>query len=117
MWSGAVLGAIDDRFSGQPFGSAILLWSLAMLVLEFVEARFPWRGFWQDWLTAGLASACHARRGGVSAPRGRHSLRNRSARTGGHQIGRAHVCTPVTNAHLVCRLLLEKKNTHTMIQQ
>src|SRR3546814_12172053 len=25
-------------------------------------------------------------------------------------IGRAHVCTPVTNAHLVCRLLLEKKN-------
>src|SRR3546814_8368324 len=28
------------------------------------------------------------------------------------EIGRAHVCTPVTNAHLVCRLLLEKK-THT----
>src|SRR3546814_10514587 len=28
----------------------------------------------------------------------------------GREIGRAHVCTPVTNAHLVCRLLLEKKN-------
>src|SRR3546814_2367634 len=27
------------------------------------------------------------------------------------QIGRAHVCTPVTNAHLVCRLLLDKKKT------
>src|SRR3546814_1974628 len=26
---------------------------------------------------------------------------------GARQIGRAHVCTPVTNAHLVCRLLLE----------
>src|SRR3546814_3635553 len=26
------------------------------------------------------------------------------------EIGRAHVCTPVTNAHIVCRLLLEKKN-------
>src|SRR3546814_10366980 len=26
------------------------------------------------------------------------------------EIGRAHVCTPVTNAHLVCRLLLEKHN-------
>ena len=26
------------------------------------------------------------------------------------QIGRAHVWTPVTSAHLVCRLLLEKKN-------
>src|SRR3546814_1165405 len=25
------------------------------------------------------------------------------------EIGRAHVCTPVTNAHLVCRLLLEKQ--------
>src|SRR3546814_3311659 len=25
------------------------------------------------------------------------------------EIGRAHVCTPVTNAHLVCRLLLENK--------
>src|SRR3546814_8413436 len=28
------------------------------------------------------------------------------------EIGRAHVCTPVTNAHLVCRLLLEKKKKH-----
>src|SRR3546814_1619246 len=26
----------------------------------------------------------------------------------GAEIGRAHVCTPVTNAHIVCRLLLEK---------
>src|SRR3546814_4025038 len=25
-----------------------------------------------------------------------------------HKIGRAHVCTPVTNAQLVCRLLLEQ---------
>src|SRR3546814_10884735 len=28
------------------------------------------------------------------------------------EIGRAHVRTPVTNAHLVCRLLLEKKKPH-----
>src|SRR3546814_10528621 len=27
------------------------------------------------------------------------------------QIGRPHVWTPVTNAHLVCRLLLENKQT------
>src|SRR3546814_8825043 len=33
------------------------------------------------------------------------------------QIGRAHVSTPVTNAHLVCRLLLEKKKTHTLQKQ
>src|SRR3546814_10309234 len=30
-----------------------------------------------------------------------------------HQIGRAHVRTPVTNAHLVCRLLLDTKETTT----
>src|SRR3546814_10729787 len=29
------------------------------------------------------------------------------------EIGRAHVCTPVTNAQLVCRLLLEKTNNTT----
>src|SRR3546814_6885500 len=30
------------------------------------------------------------------------------------KIGRAHVRTPVTNAHLVCRLLLEKKKKITL---
>src|SRR3546814_1729531 len=29
------------------------------------------------------------------------------------KIGRAHVCTPVTNAHLVCRLLLAKQKSNT----
>src|SRR3546814_5953537 len=33
------------------------------------------------------------------------------------KIGRAHVCTPVTNAHLVCRLLLEKKKPKHQHQQ
>src|SRR3546814_9573954 len=33
------------------------------------------------------------------------------------QIGRAHVCTPVTNAHLVCRLLLEKKKNQEYAKQ
>src|SRR3546814_8014367 len=28
---------------------------------------------------------------------------------GAAKIGRAHVCTPVTNAHLVCRLLVDKQ--------
>src|SRR3546814_9849462 len=30
------------------------------------------------------------------------------------QIGRAHVGTPVTNAHLVCSLLLEQTQTHIL---
>lgn len=50
VWAGLPLGLFDDLFSGQPFGSAILLWSLAMIGLDLIEARFPWRGFLQDWL-------------------------------------------------------------------
>src|SRR3546814_8608462 len=32
------------------------------------------------------------------------------------EIGRAHVCTPVTNAHLVCRLLLAQEKTNNRHQ-
>ena len=52
IWSGIVFGMWDDLFSGQPFGSAILLFSAAMLVIELIDIRFPWRGFAQDWLIA-----------------------------------------------------------------
>src|SRR3546814_2236224 len=38
--------------------------------------------------------------------RTRHELQYTTFDTA--EIGRAHVCTPVTNAHLVCRLLVEK---------
>jgi rod shape-determining protein MreD len=59
LWAGAPLGAFDDLVSGQPFGSAVLLWSLAMIVIELVETRFPWRGFWQDWFTASLVAVAY----------------------------------------------------------
>lgn len=59
MWVGLPLGAFDDLFSGQPFGSGILLWSICMIVIEFVEARWPWRGFWQDWVTFAIASTLY----------------------------------------------------------
>ncbi|RDC59886.1 hypothetical protein HME9302_01083 [Alteripontixanthobacter maritimus] len=52
VWAGFPLGLVDDLFSGQPFGSGILLWSLAMLAIEIIESRFPWRSFWQDWFAA-----------------------------------------------------------------
>lgn len=55
LWVGVPLGAFDDLFSGQPFGSAIMLWSITMIALELIESRFPWRGFWQDWFVAGFA--------------------------------------------------------------
>src|SRR3546814_4569085 len=66
-------------------------------------------------------SARNALRGSVAGP----SIDSDRSACGGRstssaacaQIGRAHVCTPVTNAHLVCRLLLEKQthNTNTTI--
>ncbi len=59
FWIGVPLGAFDDLFSGQPFGSGVLLWSITMIVMELVETRFPWRGFWQDWFTAGLGAALY----------------------------------------------------------
>ena len=52
VWAGLPLGLFDDLYSGQPFGSAMLLWSLAMIALDVVEARFPWRDFLFDWLEA-----------------------------------------------------------------
>ena len=55
IWAGVPLGLFDDLVSGQPIGSAVLLWSLAMIAFEYLEQQVPWRGFWQDWFTAGLA--------------------------------------------------------------
>ncbi|RJY08436.1 rod shape-determining protein MreD [Aurantiacibacter aquimixticola] len=54
IWAGLPLGLFDDLFSGQPLGSGILLFSVTMIALDLIEARFPWRGFWQDWAVASL---------------------------------------------------------------
>lgn len=76
VWAGFPLGAFDDLFSGQPFGSAILLWSLTMLGIELLEYRFPWRGFVQDWLVATFVIAAYLLAGAlVSGGRiGGHAL-------------------------------------------
>jgi len=52
LWAGLPLGLFDDLYSGQPLGSGILLFSLALLVVDLVEIRFPWRSFLLDWLAA-----------------------------------------------------------------
>ncbi|MGX7952711.1 rod shape-determining protein MreD [Tsuneonella sp. HG249] len=59
VWAGFPLGLFDDLFSGQPFGSAVLLWSATMLGLEIIETRFPWRGFFQDWIVAGVIATSY----------------------------------------------------------
>lgn len=57
VWAGLPLGLFDDLFSGQPFGSAIVLWSLATIGMDFLETRFPWRGFVQNWIVASAVIA------------------------------------------------------------
>ena len=54
MWAGLPFGLVDDLFSGQPFGSAGLLWSLAMLAIEPIDARGSWRDHIQDWMIASV---------------------------------------------------------------
>ena len=57
-WAAAPLGLFDDLVSGQPLGSAVLLWSLCFLFIDLVEQRLFVRDFRQDWLVAaGLIAA------------------------------------------------------------
>lgn len=53
VWVGLPLGLADDLFSGQPMGSAMLLWSITMIALDLIEQRFPWRSYVLDWAVAG----------------------------------------------------------------
>lgn len=73
MWAGLPFGLVDDIFSGQPFGSAGLIWSLVMLAIEVIDTRAIWRDHVQNWLIAsvlittallaglGIAGLAHAR--------------------------------------------------------
>src|SRR3546814_7298124 len=69
---------------------------VALLTAELASDR-PLAAPWHAWSeeTAGELAIVHAAA----------DIRRRL----GPEIGRAHVLTPVPNAHLVCRLLLEKK--------
>jgi rod shape-determining protein MreD len=53
-WLGLPLGLWDDMFSGQPLGSSMLLWTLALLGLDMLDRRMVWRDFIQEW---GIAAA------------------------------------------------------------
>lgn len=65
VWAGFPLGLFDDLLSGQPFGSAILLWSVALLVIELIETRLPWREFVLDWMLATLLIAAYLLLGAI----------------------------------------------------
>ncbi len=67
VWAGLPLGLIDDLFSGQPPGSGVLLWSVAVLGLELVEMRWPWRNFLVEWMVSGTIIAVYLLFAGVIA--------------------------------------------------
>ena len=57
-WAAAPLGLFDDLVSGQPLGSAVLLWTGCFLVVDVAEQRLEARDFALDWvLAAGLVAA------------------------------------------------------------
>lgn len=56
-WAAAPLGLFDDLLSGQPLGSAVLLWSVCFLVIDVNEQRLIDRSSWQDWLIAAALTA------------------------------------------------------------
>lgn len=73
VWAPALLGLFDDLVSGQPIGSAMLLWTLAYFLVEAIDARSGVRDFVQSWAIAALAIA-FALAGGrlVATPLGAH---------------------------------------------
>lgn len=73
IWSPLLLGMFDDLLSGQPFGSAMLLWTLCFIVIDLVDQRLVWRDFWQDWaLAAGAIAFCQLVGRLVASPIGAH---------------------------------------------
>ncbi len=67
VWAGLPLGLIDDLVSGQPLGSGVLLWSVAMLGLEAIELRWPWRNFLWEWSVSSATIVAYLVSAGVFA--------------------------------------------------
>ena len=59
IWACLPLVLFDDLYSGQPFGSAVLLWSVAAIALDVIEERVPWRYFFTEWLVAAAMAATY----------------------------------------------------------
>jgi rod shape-determining protein MreD len=57
VWAPIPFGFFDDLVSGQPIGSAVMLWSMAFLAIDMLDQRLVSRDFWQDWVLAAGAIA------------------------------------------------------------
>lgn len=49
------LGLADDLLSGHYLGTAMILWTLAFLALEWVDQLLVWRDGWIEWGIASVA--------------------------------------------------------------
>src|SRR3546814_10769774 len=78
--------------------------------MRFIGGACPRSAAWRQWCT--LAGAWHISGFSMFSVIERASCEwvGRLGPWEPDEIGRAHVCTPVTNAQLGCRLLIEKKN-------
>lgn len=55
LWIGLPLGLFDDLASGHPLGTAMCLWTLALVAIDSLSVRLLWRDYAQDWLIATVA--------------------------------------------------------------
>lgn len=53
-WWAAPLGFFNDLMTGHPLGLSVALWTASMLVLDLVDRRTMWRGYWLEWVLATL---------------------------------------------------------------
>lgn len=59
VWAGLPLGFFDDLMSGQPLGSAMLLWTICLIGIDAADRWLLWRDYWQEWfIAAGAISFC-----------------------------------------------------------
>ncbi len=70
VWIGLPLGLFDDLASGQPVGSAMALWTIAMLTFDAFDRRVVWRDHWIDWLIAAAMLAVYLLVGALFARTG-----------------------------------------------
>jgi rod shape-determining protein MreD len=55
VWMALPLGLADDLLSGHYLGTAMILWTVAFLVLEWVDQLLVWREAWVEWAIAAVA--------------------------------------------------------------
>jgi len=51
-WIALPLGLADDLLTGHFLGTSMALWTVALLVMDWIDNVAMWRDFWIEWLLA-----------------------------------------------------------------